>query len=510
MKASQYRKIYYRFCNIKRRYSIFFIIIGIILFSIYFRQHRKHNVSSITKNSRFINGFPMAMIFKSDEKEIAVKDNYYLVTAISSHEFIWLLKFVDTLFSHGGELELIVWSLDLRDCEFNYVKNLNTPFRIHLHRFPYHFHPLHIRYYHLNAIKPIVLESASLTYGEIIWIEPSVKLPLQLDSIIEILSDKSFIAASSSNPSDAGHCQTYAIGVNYIRSKTLIEAWAQCARNRSCIAAALNRRTGHQSVIDMFFEKRRKDMKLPCTVFNTKAVEIKTDGVLKQWESNKEARCKQHKVCVLTGSHRTHGCLTPQLARLRQNKRKYTDHHGYVYIEEAFGFHRNAPCHRVWDKVHAILKHLAECRLLFWVDTDAIFLDMDRTLESFFDAYLGKEFLVSWPRTDRMLNAGVLLMRNTPTMHEFFQNITNGKTWKNDWCSHSKFEQAAIRDQLDSGSMDGRFAVERSNMLQTLCSFRNKECAVTKKDFIAHFAPPDCPKLHDLVKTFLDDNQSLI
>ena len=198
--------------------------------------------------------------------------------------------------------------------------------------------------------------------------------------------------------------------------------------------------------------------------------------------------------------------MTPQLERLRQNKIKYSSRHGYAYVEETFGFHRSAPCHRVWDKVHAILKYLGDCELLFWVDTDAVFVHMDKTLESFIDAYPGKELIVSWPLTDRMLNAGVLLMRNTPTVREFFLNVTNGKTWKNDWCSHSKFEQAAVRDQLDSGTMDGKFAVERSNGLQTLCSFQNKECVVSEKDFIAHFAPPDCPKLHDLIQTFLDKN----
>lgn len=156
--------------------------------------------------------------------------------------------------------------------------------------------------------------------------------------------------------------------------------------------------------------------------------------------------------------------------------------------------------------MHAILKYLSDCELLFWVDTDAVFVDMDKTLESFFDIYSNKEFLVSWPRTDRMLNAGVLLMRNTPTMRDFFQNITTSRTWTGNWCSRSKFEQAAIRDQLDSGMMDGKFEMERNNELQTLCSFKNKDCVVSEKDFIAHFAPPDCPTLNDLVKTFLDGN----
>ena len=198
--------------------------------------------------------------------------------------------------------------------------------------------------------------------------------------------------------------------------------------------------------------------------------------------------------------------MTPQLKRLRQNKIKYTSRHGYAYIEETFGFHRYSPCHRVWNKVHAILKYLGDCKLLLWVDTDAVFVDIDKTLESFFVSHSDKEFLASWPRTDKMLNAGVLLMLNTPAVREFFQNVTTGRTWTGNWCSRSKFEQAAMKDQLNSGMMDGKFEMERNNELQTLCSFNNKDCVVSEKDFIVHFAPPDCPKLNDLVKIFLDRN----
>ena len=213
---------------------------------------------------------------------------------------------------------------------------------------------------------------------------------------------------------------------------------------------------------------------------------------------------------ILTGSHKTQGCLTPQLGRLRQNKIKYCNRHGYVYIEETFGFHKHAPCHRVWNKIHAILKYLGDCKLLFWVDTDAVFVNMDKTLESFMDAYPEKDFLFSWPRTDRMLNAGVLLFRNTLTVREFFLNVTNGKQWKDNWCFRNKLEQAAIRDELNSGAMDGKYVIERSNLLQTLCSFHNKECVVSEKDFIAHFAPPDCPALKGLVQNFLDKNPQFI
>ena len=202
--------------------------------------------------------------------------------------------------------------------------------------------------------------------------------------------------------------------------------------------------------------------------------------------------------------------MTPQLNRLRQKKIKYTSRRGYAYIEETFGFNKRSPCHRVWNKVHAILKYLGDCELLFWIDTDAVFLNMDKTLESFFDTRSNIEFLATWPPRDGMINAGVLLMRNTPTVREFFPNVTSGRTWRDNWCHRGKYEQAAIRDQLDIGMKDGKFKIERNNELQTLCGFKKKDCVLSEKDFIAHFAPPACPELRDLVKTFLDRNPQYI
>ena len=153
-----------------------------------------------------------------------------------------------------------------------------------------------------------------------------------------------------------------------------------------------------------------------------------------------------------------------------QNKIKYTSRRGYAYIEETFGFNKRSPCHRVWNKVHAILKYLGDCELLFWIDTDAVFLNMDKTLESFFDTRSNIEFLATWPPRDGM----IMLMRNTPTVREFFQNVTSGRTWRDNWCHRGKYEQAAIRDQLDIGMKDGKFKIERNNELQTLCGFKKK------------------------------------
>ena len=233
-------------------------------------------------------------------KKVTVKDSYNLVTAISSQVFEWLLEFIDSLTAQGGEFDLTVWSLDLRDCEFNYLKNLKTSVRIHLHHFPYHFHPLHIRHYHLSAIKPIVLQSAAAAFGEVIWIEPDSKIAsLLLDDIIEVVSDAGFVAASSSKTSQ-GQCVTIAIGINYLPYKLFIEKWLECALVDSCIAKAFNKSNMKpQNGVDMLFEEYRKAQKFSCAVMKS---EEETLNAERNWRESWEKSCRLDNVCVLTGN----------------------------------------------------------------------------------------------------------------------------------------------------------------------------------------------------------------
>ena len=294
----QCRKIYLRYILI-----LMFTINVLVLLSIYSNHRNPQAQHDDSLQSGTYKDSPRASLVFG--KQATLKDNYNLVTAVSSREFKWRLEFIDSVVIEDGEFELIIWSLDLRDCEFNYINNLKTPFRIHLHHFPYHFHPLHIRYYHLTAIKPIVLESAAVAFGEAIWIEPdNIKLPSLLDNIIQILSDKGFIAASSSEPLHR-QCLTVAIGVNYLRYKTFIEEWAECARKNSCIAETLHKsKEKTQLGVDMLFELHRKEKKFPCVVVESQieSSDVDSSSVLTKWKINEMELCKLHKGCVLTGN----------------------------------------------------------------------------------------------------------------------------------------------------------------------------------------------------------------
>lgn len=438
------------------------------------------------------------------------KDLYHIVTAASSLEFQPLLKLIDSLKNHASGFDLLVWSLDLRACELNYLSNLKAPFRHLVNEFPFHFHPLHIRSFHMAALKPIIVEISVQSFGQLLWIDPTsvvTKDPLPLPGR---LADNGFVV-SAMDPSSRSVCTGEVVGFNYLSDpyNNVLKPWAKCAKTRACILSYMNKTRTVNDGVDPLLQAYVAKAKLRCTPTDVISAQASFNGGpfpnLARWKTSESKLCSRHKGCVLTGNHLSYGCLTPQLARLRQNKQKYATHHGYSYLEETHGFHRHAPCHRVWNKVHAVLKYLVDCEVLLWIDTEAVFTNMNKSLESFFDVDKGKELFVSWPKSDKILNAGVLLMRSTQAIRDFFVNVTSGNTWTQDWCRKMTLEQSAINDQLQTGSLNGKYVMKHNNrFLQSLCGYRNGGCVWTETDFIAHFAPPACPELVDVVRDFLD------
>lgn len=157
----------------------------------------------------------------------------------------------------------------------------------------------------------------------------------------------------------------------------------------------------------------------------------------------------------------------------------------------------------MWNKVHTILKYLPDCKRLLWIDTDAVFVNMNKTLESFIQSR-ETHFVVSRTVTRKAFNAGVFLMQSTSIMREFFVNVTAAKSWSRpDWCWRFGFEQSAIVDVLNSGNMEGKFEINES--LQSMCG-KNNQCVPTDKDFILHLAPATCPGYHFLFQTLFKEN----
>ena len=400
-----------------------------------------------------------------------------------------------------------MWSLDLRACELNYLLNLKTPFKLSINQFPFHFHPLHVRSAHMNAYRPIILEIGVQSLGQILWIDPTCVVSNDPLPLIGKLTDRGFVISAVGKNSDG--CSSRVVGFNFLSPSydKFLKPWANCAKNRSCILPVTEIVLENDE--DPYLDSLMKRAKFKCTP--TSSVERQASfssghfPTFGRWKASEKAFCARYKGCILTGSHQSYGCLTPQLMRLRQNKEKYARYHGYAYLEETHGFHRQGPCHRVWNKVHAILKYLRDCEVLLWIDTEAVFTNVGKSLASFLEEEKGMELLVSQPMSDRILNAGVLLMRGTKSIRDFFVNVTNGYTWTENWCRKSSLEQSAINDQLQSGSLDGKYLIKHDDrFLQSLCGYKNGKCKWTEEDFIAHFAPPACPDLVDIVRDFLD------
>lgn len=155
-----------------------------------------------------------------------IKDVFHIVTAADSQQFQPLLKLIDSLAKHESSMELWIWSLDLSACQVEYIDNLQTNLKIVIEQFPYHSYPLHIRQFHLVAIRPIVLEITSMTYGEALWLDPTTVLSKELTELTGKIGG---------NEGNAIVTDGTAIGINYQKYERFLEAWVKCVKTESCI-----------------------------------------------------------------------------------------------------------------------------------------------------------------------------------------------------------------------------------------------------------------------------------
>ena len=161
-----------------------------------------------------------------NEAEQTTKDLFHVVTAASSNEFESLLKLIHSITNRKISITLWLWSLDLSSCEIFYIKSLNIRFDINIEQFPFHIYPLHVRQFHLLAIKPIVLEIAALAFGHALWMDPNSVLTGNIAPIVGKLSQTGYSI-------DSG--RTNAVGITYFKHKTFRENWVKCVRRGSRI-----------------------------------------------------------------------------------------------------------------------------------------------------------------------------------------------------------------------------------------------------------------------------------
>ncbi|KAG9069248.1 hypothetical protein KI688_010146 [Linnemannia hyalina] len=202
-------------------------------------------------------------------------------------------------------------------------------------------------------------------------------------------------------------------------------------------------------------------------------------------------------IAVLTSSYiYADMCMAEAALPSADNKRIYAEKHGYYFVARAAEFAQEEFRHRqrVWGKIGAIQKTLPHYEWLLWMDMDAIVANLDQDVREIIRKAealnVNKQnevsIIVSRPLKDVMLNAGVMLIKNTDWSRKFLNEVQRRKTWYN---QRPSYEQGAIWEVMqDPLWTSGVYLFDRDvHTMNTFPSFYEQG------DFIVHFAPAGCP-----------------
>ncbi|KAI8603251.1 galactosyl transferase GMA12/MNN10 family-domain-containing protein [Dissophora ornata] len=204
-------------------------------------------------------------------------------------------------------------------------------------------------------------------------------------------------------------------------------------------------------------------------------------------------------IAVLTSSYiYADMCMAEASLPSTDNKKTYAAKHGYDFVARGAEFaqedldlrHRRL----VWGKIGAIQKVLPHYEWLLWMDMDAVVADMDKDareiirLAKDMDEREGNEIslIVAKPLRDKMLNAGVMLIKNTEWSRRFWKEVQRRKDW---YYKPPSYEQGAIWEVMqDPEWSSGVYMFDRDD--HTMNTFPK---VYKDGDFIIHFAPAGCP-----------------
>ncbi|KAF9365027.1 hypothetical protein BGX34_011699 [Mortierella sp. NVP85] len=188
-------------------------------------------------------------------------------------------------------------------------------------------------------------------------------------------------------------------------------------------------------------------------------------------------------------------CMAEASLPSAENKRIYAAKHGYDFVARAAEFAQEEFRGRkiVWGKIAAILKTLPHYEWLFWMDMDAVVADLDKDLRDIIrvaeennpDKTQEISLIVAQPVKDKMLNAGVMLIKNTDWSRRFFNEVQT----KTEWYRKSSYEQAAIWSVMNEPKWaPGVYLYAKDDHIMNTFPKVYQE-----GDFIVHFAPDGCP-----------------
>lgn len=166
---------------------------------------------------------------------------------------------------------------------------------------------------------------------------------------------------------------------------------------------------------------------------------------------------RSKRIAVMTSSFIYAGmCMGEASLPVAKNKREYAARHGYDFVARGAEFAQEEFRNRqpVWGKIGAIQKVLPHYQWVFWMDMDAVVVDKTKALQEIIQkaemqrAALGgplaKEeisLIVAKPSRDIMLNAGVMLIKNTDWSRRFFNEVQKRRFYHR---FSPSYEQAAI------------------------------------------------------------------
>ncbi|KAG0280312.1 hypothetical protein BGZ95_010591 [Linnemannia exigua] len=208
---------------------------------------------------------------------------------------------------------------------------------------------------------------------------------------------------------------------------------------------------------------------------------------------------RQKSIAVLTSSYiYADMCMAEAALPSADNKRIYAEKHGYYFVARAAEFAQEEYRHRqrVWGKIGAIQKVLPHYEWILWMDMDAIVANLDRDARDIIrqaeqlneNKANEVSVIVARPLKDNMLNAGVMLIKNTDWSRRFLMEVQRRKIWYN---RKPSYEQGAIWDVMrDPLWSSGVYLFDRDvHTMNTFPSFYEQG------DFIVHFAPAGCPSV---------------
>ncbi|KAF9313670.1 hypothetical protein BG003_004918 [Podila horticola] len=199
-------------------------------------------------------------------------------------------------------------------------------------------------------------------------------------------------------------------------------------------------------------------------------------------------------IAILTSSYiYADMCMAEASLPAAENKRIYAQKHGYDFVARGAEFSQEEFRGRrlVWGKIGAIQKVLPHYEWLFWMDMDAIIANLDKDLRDiikYAEEHHNNEqelsLIVAQPKRDKMLNAGVMLIKNTEWSRNFFSEVQTRSIWY-----HTRsYEQAAIWEVMtESKWATGVYNYQDDHTMNTFPKMYDLG------DFVIHFAPAGCP-----------------